>query len=518
MSLLEVSNLSHAFGDKVLYKNVSMELYKGEHVGVVGQNGTGKSTFISILTGEVIPDDGMIKWQPNITIGHLDQYAVMDGNRTVHNYLRQAFSELYELERKINELYEECAVTGNETLLQKAADYQERLEALDYYSMESNISKMVTGLGINAIGIDRPIEQLSGGQRTKVILAKLLLEQPDVLLLDEPTNYLDKEHVNWLAEYLIAFNQAFIVVSHNYAFLDKISTSICDIEGETIKKYHGKYSDFVKQKEHLRESHIRQYHAQQKKIETTEQFIRKNGAGVNSKIARGRQKQLDRMERIAAPTFVSKASIRFKELPCMSQVVLKVDHLVVGYDKPLLPKLKFSIRGGQKLVITGFNGIGKSTLLKTLVGEIQGITGRFQFAEQVKVGYFEQDLTWEDDTMTPIQVISAYDPKLTVKEIRRYLAQYVVKDNLVTQSIRTLSGGEQSKVKLCLLLLSEYNFLIMDEPTNHLDAETKDALQKALIQFGGTVILVSHEEQFYKGWVDRVLNIGDETRNKGVKY
>ncbi|CAH1057469.1 putative ABC transporter ATP-binding protein YbiT [Paenibacillus pseudetheri] len=258
MRLLEVSNLSHAFGDKVLYKNVSMELYKGEHVGVVGQK-TGKSTFISILTGEVIPDDGMIKWHPNITIGHLDQYAVMDGNRTVHNYLRQAFSELYELERKMNELYEECTVTGNEMLLQKAADYQERLEALDYYSMESYISKMETGLGINAIGIDR------GGQRTKVILAKLLLEQPDVLLLDEPTNYLDKEHVNWLAEYLIAFNQAFIVVSHNYAFLDKISTSICDIEGETIKKYHGKYSDFV-QKEHLRESHIRQYHAQQKKL------------------------------------------------------------------------------------------------------------------------------------------------------------------------------------------------------------------------------------------------------------
>lgn len=168
MSLLEVSNLSHAFGDKVLYKNVSMELYKGEHVGVVGQNGTGKSTLISILTGEVIPDDGMIKWQPNITIGHLDQYAVMDGNRTVHNYLRQAFSELYELERKMNELYETCAVTGDETLLQKAADYQERLEALDYYSMESNISKLVTGLGINAIGIDRPIEQLSGGNGRKL--------------------------------------------------------------------------------------------------------------------------------------------------------------------------------------------------------------------------------------------------------------------------------------------------------------------------------------------------------------
>lgn len=266
MSLLEVSNLSHAFGDKVLYKQVALEVYKGEHVGVVGQNGTGKSTLIGILTGEVIPDGGTIKWQPNIKIGHLDQYAVIDGSSTVQSYLRRAFTELYEMEEKMNALYAECAVTGNEVLLQKAADLQERLEALDYYSIESNISKVVTGLGLNAMGMDRPIDQLSGGQRTKVILAKLLLEQPDVLLLDEPTNYLDTTHINWLAEYLIAFDQAFIVVSHNYTFLDKISTSICDIEGETIKKYHGKYADFLRQKEHFRESHIRQYHAQQKKL------------------------------------------------------------------------------------------------------------------------------------------------------------------------------------------------------------------------------------------------------------
>ncbi|WP_340398136.1 ABC-F family ATP-binding cassette domain-containing protein [Paenibacillus sp. FSL E2-0202] len=518
MSLLEVSNVSHAFGDKVLYKQVFLEVNKGEHVGVVGQNGTGKSTLIGILTGEVIPDGGTIKWQPNIKIGHLDQYAVIDGSSTVQSYLRRAFTELYEMEEKMNALYAECAVTGNEVLLQKAADLQERLEALDYYSIESNISKVVTGLGLNAMGMDRPIDQLSGGQRTKVILAKLLLEQPDVLLLDEPTNYLDTTHINWLAEYLIAFDQAFIVVSHNYTFLDKISTSICDIEGETIKKYHGKYADFLRQKEHFRESHIRQYHAQQKKIEATEQYIRKNGAGVNSRIARGRQKQLDRMERIAAPTFVTKASIRFQELPVTAQVALRVDHLVVGYDKPLLPKLTFPIRGGQKIVIAGFNGIGKSTLLKTLVGQIPCVAGAFRFAEQVSIGYYEQDLIWENDSMTPIEIVASFYPKLTIKEIRRHLALCVVKDSHVTQPIRTLSGGEQSKVKLCLLLLTACNFLILDEPTNHLDAETKDALQNALIQFKGTVILVSHEEQFYQGWVDRVINIVDENRNRELKY
>lgn len=507
MSLLEVDNLTHAFGDKVLYRKVSMELYKGEHIGVVGQNGVGKSTLIDILTGKIIPDAGMIRWQPNIKLGHLDQYAVIDGSSTIQNYLKGAFSGLYALEHTMNELYKECALTGNEVLLQKAAEYQEELEGHDFYAIESSISKVVTGLGIDAIGIDRPIQMLSGGQRTKIILAKLLLEQPDVLLLDEPTNYLDSTHIRWLTDYLIAFKQAFIVVSHDYAFLDKISTSICDIEGETIKKYHGKYSDFVKQKEHLRESHIRQYHAQQKKIEATEQFIRKNGAGVNSKIARGRQKQLDRLERIAAPTFVSKPSFFFQELSVTSEVALTVENLVVGYDQPLLPQIKFSVRGGQKLVITGFNGIGKSTLLKTLVGHIPRLSGSYQFPEQVTIGYYEQDLKWEDDTMTPIQIISSCYPKLTVKEIRRYLAQFVVKDSHVTQAVRTLSGGEQSKVKLCLLLLNKCNFLIMDEPTNHLDVETKEALKQALIQFNGNIILVSHEERFYQGWVDKVLNI-----------
>jgi len=507
MSLLEIMDMSHSFGDKRLYKQVSLELYKGEHLGVVGQNGTGKSTLIHILTGEVIPDEGTIRWQANLKIGYLDQYAMMDTNCSIREYLQTAYTELYQIEMKLHALYAESAATGDEALLHKAAEYQEQLDRNEFYAIDSQIDKIATGLGLDAIGCDRVIETLSGGQRAKVILAKLLLEQPDVLLLDEPTNFLDTVHIDWLSDYLMNSKQAFIVVSHNFAFLDKITTCICDIEGETIRKYYGKYTEFLKQKAHLREDHIRQYYAQQKKIEETEAYIRKNIAGVNSKNAKGRRKQLERIERITPPTFVSKPNFHFHELPLSVHKALEVNRLEVGYTTPLLPKLNFVVAGGEKFVITGFNGIGKSTLLKTLVGTIPSISGGFRFAAPVKVGYFEQDLQWDNDQLTPFQIISESYPQMNNKEIRRNLALCGVKDTHIMQTINTLSGGEQSKVKLCRLMLSEYNVLILDEPTNHLDAETKVVLQKALQQFKGSILLVSHEPAFYKGWADRIFNI-----------
>ncbi|WP_312469654.1 ABC-F family ATP-binding cassette domain-containing protein [Neobacillus sp.] len=509
MSLLEVRNLTHSFLDKPLYDKASFDLYKGEHMGIVGQNGAGKSTLIKILMGEIIPDSGMINWHPTIRIGHLDQYAEINGTKTIIDYLKSAFANLFELEKKLNDLYQEMAITGSYNRMDQAAKYQEKLETSDFYLIESHIDKVVYGLGINAIGIDRPIQELSGGQRAKVILAKLLLEKPNVLLLDEPTNFLDKEHVDWLANYLSVFDGAYIVVSHDYDFLEKISSCICDIEFGTIKKYAGKYSDFLRQKEHLREDYTRQYVAQQKKIEKTEEYIRKNIAGINTKIAQGRRKQLARMERMAPPGFTHKPTFNFQEVSLSAQVALRVHDLEVGYGKPLLPKLNFSVLGGEKLVMAGFNGIGKSTLLKTLVQRLSAVAGSFRFAESVKIGYFEQDLTWEDGAKTPLQIISDSYPNLGVKEIRSRLAQCGVKNTHTTQAIATLSGGEQSKVKLCLLTLSSCNFLILDEPTNHLDLETKEALQKALIHFKGSVLLVSHEEKFYQKWANRFLNIED---------
>lgn len=508
MSLLEITNLSHTYGEKILYQNEALELFKGEHMGIVGQNGAGKSTLIKILSGEIIPDGGHVVWQSNIKLGHLDQHGVITGDCSITEYLKRAFCELYTLEEKMNGLYEQYASTGDEKALLQAAKYQITLEAREFYHIESHIEKVMNGLGLSVIGGNRLISELSGGQRAKVILAKLLLEEPEVLLLDEPTNFLDKEHVLWLSEYLSAFPNAFIVVSHDYDFLEKISGCICDIDAGKLRKYTGKYSDFLKQKQHLSEEHIHRYHAQQQQIKKTEEFIRKNIAGNNSRNARGRRKQLERMARIAPPSAsVSKPDFSFLETTGSSQEMLNVKNLEIGYNYPLLSLQNLTINRGQKIVITGFNGIGKSTLLKTLTGQIKKMSGDFIFADTVRLGYYEQDIIWESPCQSPLEIITAYYPSMSTKEVRRQLSRCGIKSEHVMQAVSTLSGGEQAKVKFCKLLLSPCNFLILDEPTNHLDALAKEALQDALKSFGGTVLLVSHEEAFYRSWASQVISI-----------
>ena len=485
MSLLEIDGLTHSFGENVLYKNAGFTLNKGEHIGIVGQNGTGKSTLIKICTEQIIPDSGRIVWQPNTTVGYLDQYAEIDHSLTMKEFLKSAFSKLFDMEAQAMELYEKAA-DGDMKSLELAAYYQEQLEAHDFYSIDTAIERVANGLGLLAIGLDRSIAEMSGGQRAKVILAKLLLEKPDVLLLDEPTNFLDKDHVTWLAEYLSALENAFLVVSHDYDFLDKIANRICDIDNDTITKYYGTYSEFLRKKTLLREDYVRQYAAQQKEIKKTEEFIRKNIAGRKAKII---------------PYF------HFPVLPLTNTEHLLVKHLAVGYHYPVLSNIEFSIKGGQKVVITGFNGIGKSTLLKTLIGEIPSMQGHFKFSDQVTIGYFEQDLEWQEPELTPIQIVANAYPNMVTKDVRKHLARCGISSKHAMQAIGTLSGGEQAKVKMCLLTLTPCNFLIMDEPTNHLDVQAKEALKTALSTFEGTVLLVSHEEAFYRNWTQRVINI-----------
>jgi ATPase subunit of ABC transporter with duplicated ATPase domains len=506
MSLLEITGLSHTFGEKILYKDASICLYKGEHMGVVGQNGAGKSTLLRILTGEVIADAGQIKWQPGVRIGALNQYAQVDGAYTVRDYLKTAFDSLYEMEKEMILLYETGA-EGDEQALHRASDLQERLDAMGFYEVEGNIGKVSTGLGIDTFGMDTFLETLSGGQRAKVILAKLLLEKADVLLLDEPTNFLDREHVSWLSDYLASFEGAFVIVSHDFTFLERITDCICDVEFQAIKKYHGSYSEFVRQKKERREQYMRKYQAQQREIARTEAYIRKNKAGVNAKMARGRQKQLDRMQRLAPPGFTSRPTIAFTELPVSQGKALEAQDLEIGYKSILLSPINLSVASGEKVVITGFNGIGKSTLLKTLVGEIPPLGGQFCFGDTVKIGYYEQELVWERTNQTPVQIVQEVYPHMTEKEIRKKLAQCGVKADSVRQEIGTLSGGEQSKVKLCRLLLTPVNCLILDEPTNHLDEETKQVLQDALSHFSGSILLVSHEERFYREFAEKIVSV-----------
>lgn len=508
MGLLEVINLTHSFGDKFLYKDASFELFKGEHMGLVGQNGTGKTTLLNSLIGEVIPDEGKICWQNGIRIGYLDQYAKIDNAVTVFEYLKTAFDELNKIESALNKIYENMVSDSSSEILNKVSSYQSILENRGFYEIGSTILKVADGLGITALGMDSQLEILSGGQRAKVILAKLLLEKPNILLLDEPTNFLDKEHVEWLTDYLKTFEGAFIVISHDFDFLDKITTCICDIEFCTIKKYSGNFTKFIELKGLKRENYIREFKAQQKQIEKYEDYVSKNKARASTAgMAKSRQKQLDKIDRLQPPESTPKPHFHFNALPITLQKTLVVKNLEIGYYFPLLPKLNFEVASGQKVVITGFNGIGKSTLLKTLIQQIPAISGTFKFADNIKIGYYEQDLKWENPTQIPIQIVSDKFHKLSEKQIRKHLAQCGLKAKSVMQTVSTLSGGEQAKVKICILMLTQANLLILDEPVNHLDADAKEVLTSELVKWQGSAILVSHEDSFYKGWADKIINI-----------
>ena len=508
MSYLQVTGLTHGYGDKLLYKNAEFSLYTGEHMGVVGPNGAGKSTFIGILTGEIVPDEGMVSTQPGIRLGYLDQHATVNGADSIREYLKTAFEGLYQTENNMLTCYQRYAETGEESLLTQAAEYQQILEKEDFYQLDTKIEQVASGLGLVSIGMERRFDTLSGGQRAKVILAKLLLGTPDILLLDEPTNFLDQEHVEWLAGFLRSFENAFLVVSHDYRFLQKISNCICDIENGSIRKYHGSYEQFLKQKEHQREEYLRRYQSQQRKIKQEEEYIRRNIAGVNSRIAKGRRKRLERMERIQAPTgSLIKPAVRFLPAPCSAQELLTVKNLEIGYYYPLLRPFHFHVDNGQRILITGFNGIGKSTLLKTLMGWIPPLSGEYHFAESVKPGYYEQELRWEKPEETPLDILANRFPALSAKELRQALARYGLTREHILQPVSTLSGGEQARIKLCLLCLSPCNFLILDEPTNHLDAQSKAALLQALQEFPGSILLVSHEPEFFQNLNARIVRL-----------
>lgn len=509
MGLLEAINISHSFGDKILYKNASFELFKGEHMGIVGENGAGKTTLLDSLCGKIIPDVGEIRVQRGIKLGYLDQHAEINTDISIFEYLKTAFNELYEIDNKLKKIYEDMGQDSSEEVLNKASDYQSLLVNRGFYEIESNILKVADGLGINSFGMDSKLKNLSGGQRAKVILAKLLLENPDVLLLDEPTNFLDTNHIIWLTDYLKNFKNAFVVISHDFEFLDKITNCICNIEFNNIKKYSGNFSKFIKNKEMNKISYEREFKAQQKEINKLETYIQKNKVRASTaRQAKSRQKILDKMDRLVAPKDLEKPHFIFKSMPISSGKAMIVKNLEVGYNnKALLPKINLEILNGEKIAIIGFNGIGKSTLLKTLLGIIPPIKGYSWKFDTTHIGYFEQELIWEDDTLSPLEIIQDKFPKLSQKYIRSYLDKCAISSKEVLEPIRFLSGGEQAKVKLCILMLTDSNFLILDEPTNHLDILAKDALKEQLKLWEGTLILVSHDKQFYGDICKKVIDI-----------
>ncbi|MEI5993605.1 ABC-F family ATP-binding cassette domain-containing protein [Candidatus Enterococcus mansonii] len=508
MELLQVKDLTYAVPDKQLYENSSFTLRSNEHMGIVGKNGAGKSTLLKMLLGDVLPDSGSISWNPAATLGYLDQYVDMDQSLTISEFLTSAYQELFNTEKEMVKLYEKYSETGDEQLLTRAATYQEQLELKGFYEVENDISKAIAGLGIT--DATQPLSALNRGDQIKVILAKLLLEKPSVLILDEPTNYLDQEHIDWLTDYLNGFENAFIIVSHDTNFLSNIATCICDIDFGSIKKYHSNYNDFLKQKAHLAEAYQSQFEAQQRKIKETEAFIQKNIAGIKTKMAQGRRKHLEKMDRLKEPEKKVKSNFSFKLLPQSSPNVMTIDELTVGYKSPLLTVRDLQIKKGEKLVITGADGLGKSTLVKTLLSMIPAISGKAQFSPQVAIGYHSQEIEWENIEWTPIEALANKYTRLTYEDVRRELAKCGLKREIASKNLYMLSGGEQSKVKLCDLTMQPSNFLILDEPTNHLDVDSRKSLQDALKAFRGSVLVISNDEEFYLPIADQVYTIADK--------
>ena len=507
MALLDVTDLTMSYADKRLYDRASVQLEKGEHMGVVGQNGAGKSTLIKILIGKVLPVAGSVKWQPHTKIGYLDQYVDIPGEITLIDFLHTAFADLYAVNDQLNQLYADYAASGDDKLMDRAAHLQEILDGNDFYGIEPAIERVMTGLGLTALGKDHPVAKMSGGQRSKVILAKLLLEKPDVILLDEPTNYLDTAHIEWLTEYLNQYPGAAMIISHDYDFLEQVTNTVIDVAFGKITKYRGSFRQAMRQKEERKKAQEREYEKQRVVIEKAERFIRKNKAGSKSTLAKSREKMLNRMERIDPPADNLVAHFHFPYESTGSANALKVERLSVGYRKPLLSPVTFSLTAGEKLLLKGFNGVGKSTLIKSILGKLTPLGGSASFSPSAKIAYFDQDLLWDDPSRTPLQEIQDHFPTMLPKTIRQKLAAAGINAANTVKPLHLLSGGEQTKVKLALLELTPANFLVFDEPTNHLDDETKGALKAALQAFPGNLILVSHEESFTAGWLDKVLDV-----------
>jgi len=514
MSILTVNNVSHGFGDKVIFEDVSFRLLPGEHIGLIGANGEGKSTFMSIITGKLIPDEGQIEWSNKVRVGYMDQHTELQAGFTIRDVLKGAFKYLFDLEEEmlsITDKMGEATPEELEKLLENMGNIQEMLERNGFYSIDSKIEEISGGLGLREIGLDKAVTDLSGGQRTKVLLTKLLLENPEILLLDEPTNYLDESHIEWLRRYLQNYENAFILISHDVPFLSSVTNLIYHMENHKLTRYVGDYDNFIRVHELNKKQLESNYERQQKEISRLETFVAKNKARAStSGLAKARQKKLDKMDVIEIARDKIKPEFSFKQARATGKIIFETTDLVVGYDSPLTKPLNIRMERGEKIALVGANGLGKTTLLKSLMGELKAVSGKVELGDYQFIGYFEQEIKGSNYN-TCIEEIWEEFPGKAQYEVRSMLAKCGLTNKHIESKILVLSGGEQAKVRLCKLLNVETNILILDEPTNHLDVDAKKELKKALKEYKGSVLLVCHEPEFYRDIVTSEWNCEDWT-------
>ncbi len=505
MALLEVSQLRFNYSDKELYKDIDLRLNPEDHAVIFGANGTGKTTLLELIVGNLKPDAGTITWEPHVSYSYLDQQLKVGKDQVVLDYLYGVYRALFDKEKRMQELYVEASSGEGdyEKLLEKAMRISDELEQADFYSLQEKVGRLTGGLGFRSEDLEKKLSELSSGQREKAYLAKMLLEEKEVLLMDEPTNFLDATQVTWLANYLNSYPRAFLLVSHDESFLARVANVVFCLENQHLTRYKGDFAHFKAQHEIDAIQYKKDYEAQLRYIKKEEDFIAAHIVRATSaKAAKSRRARLAHLDRMEAPG-KGEGKVRFF-FPFSHDVgdkPLIVEGLVIGYKRPLLDPISFILKKGEKIAILGKNGIGKTTFVRTILSQIPAISGKYTWLPGIKVAYYSQDEKL-DLSLSPFDFIRLHHPELDNTGVRTALGNFGVKKELALRRMDELSGGEVTKTRLAHLSLSKSNVLVFDEPTNHLDQKAKQALFEAIEEYPGVVILVSHEKDFYDGLVD----------------
>ncbi|CAG7913085.1 putative ABC transporter ATP-binding protein YheS [Mammaliicoccus sciuri] len=516
MILLQINKLEKSYDGEVIFSDVDFEVKTGERIAIVGRNGAGKTTLMKIIAGVESYDEGNISKGKQVTMGYLTQQMTLDSNDTVMNEMKKPFKDVINIEDKMKTLTDWLSIHADEydqdIYKEKLSQYEalsNQYELMDGYNYESKIKTVLTGLDFKESDFDRQIQSFSGGQKTRLSMAQMLLSEPDLLLLDEPTNHLDMETTEWLENYLTHFKGAIVIISHDRYFLDKIVNQVYDVALGSVKKYVGNYSKFLKERDAHYEKVMAEYERQQSEIKKLETFVEKNITRAStSGMAKSRRKVLERMERIEKPRLDAKsAQINFEITRATGEDVLKVQNLDIGYSKSITPTINLKVKRHDRIAIIGPNGIGKSTMIKTIAQKIPALGGNIVYGSNIQIGYYDQKQAEFTSNMTILDYVWNQYAHMPEKDIRTILGRFLFTQEEVKKVINDLSGGEKARLQLALLMLEKNNVLILDEPTNHLDIDSKEMLEQALQNFEGTLLFVSHDRYFINELANNIFHI-----------